>query len=126
MMSDRPHDEPSGVIEPPARNGFTVRVDRHRLIAADGGLDAATGARFAEALLPLAADGGVICVDFSELDFCGAAGVNVLFDAARALGSRGRIVVYDPAPSVRQVIALSGLDEIVEVVRSRPSLEEAR
>jgi len=37
----------------------------------------------------------------------------------RALGTRGRIVIYDPAPQVSRVIALSGLDGFVEVVHSR-------
>lgn len=59
-MSDEPHDEPSGVIVPPPGNRFTVRVDRHRLVDAHGELDAAAVPRFAEALSPLAVDGGVV------------------------------------------------------------------
>ena len=43
----------------------------------------------------------------------------MLFRAVRALGTRGRIVIYDPAPQVSRVIALSGLGGVVEVVHSR-------
>ncbi len=111
--------EPSGVIVSPPDNGFAVRVDRHQVVNARGELDAATDRQFAAALSPLVADGGVICVDLSALDFCGVAGINVLFRAVRALGTRGRIVIYDPAPPVSRVIALSGLGGVVEVVHSR-------
>ena len=112
-------DEPSGVIVSPPDNGFVVRVDRHQVVNAHGELDAATDLQFAAALSPLVTDGGVICVDFAALDFCGVAGINVLFRAVQALDTRGRIVIYDPAPQVRRVIALSGLDGDVEVVHSR-------
>jgi len=118
-MSDQPRDESSGVIVSPPDNGFAVRVDRHQVVNAHGELDIATDFQFAAALSPLVAEGGVICVDFSELEFCGAAGINVLFGAVQALGARGRIVIYDPAPQVSRVIALSGLDGVVEVVHSR-------
>ena len=101
-MSDQPHDEPSGVIAPPPGNRFTVRVERHQLVNAYGELDAATGVLFAAALSPLAADGGVIGVNLSALDFWVPPGSNVLFGAVQRHGTRGGIVIYDPAPSVSQ------------------------
>ena len=99
-MSDQPYDDPPGVIVSPPDNGFTVRVDRHQVVNAHGELDAATDLQFAAVLSSLVAEGGVICVDFSALAFCGAAGINVLFGAVQALGTRGRIVIYDRAPQV--------------------------
>jgi anti-anti-sigma factor len=115
MMSD----EPTGVIVSPPDNGFAVRVDRHQVVNARGELDAATDLQFAAALSPLVAEGGVICVDLSAVRFCGAAGINVLFGAVQALGTRGRVVIYDPPPQVSRVIVVSGLGGVVEVVHSR-------
>lgn len=60
-----------------------------------------------------------VCVDFSDVGFCGAAGISVLFGAVRALGTRGRIVIYDPSPSAAKVIGLAGLDRVVDVAASR-------
>jgi anti-anti-sigma factor len=98
---------------------FLVHVDRHGVANVSGELDASTAPRFAAELNRLADDGGIVCVDLSSLEFCGVAGINVLFDAARRLGTRGRLVVYDPSPMVARLIDITGLGHLVEVAAGR-------
>ena len=78
-MSDRSDDEPPAARSIMRRSRFDVHVDRHRVANVRGELDASTAPRFAVELDRLVDDGGVVCVDFSDLEFCGAAGINALF-----------------------------------------------
>ena len=96
-----------------------VHVDRHGVVNVSGELDASTAPRLAVALDRLADDGGVVCVDVSRLDFCGAAGINVLARIGRTLGTGGRLVIYDAPPNVARVIEITGLDQLVDVTVSR-------
>ena len=98
---------------------FDVHVDRHSVVHVSGELDVSTAPRFAVELEKLAVDGGTICVDLASLEFCGAAGINVLVGAVRTLGTRGRLVIYDPSPMVARILDLTGLDHLVEVVVGR-------
>jgi anti-anti-sigma factor len=109
------------------RSRFDVHVDRHGVANVRGELDASTAPRFAAELDRLADDGGVVCVDFTNLEFYGAAGINLLFGAVRALGTRGRLVIYDPSPMVIRVLDITGLDRFVDVaVTSRFDDNDAR
>ena len=98
---------------------FDVHVDRHLVVHVRGELDVSTAPQFAVELEKLAIDGGTICVDLASLEFCGAAGVNVLAGAVRTLGTRGRLVVYDPSPLVARILDITGLDHLIEVVVGR-------
>jgi anti-anti-sigma factor len=113
-MNVEPADEPVR-----RRSRFDVHVDKHLMAHVNGELDVSTAPRFAVELDRLAADGGTVCVDLANLDFCGAAGINVLVGAVRTLGTRGRLVVYDPSPMVARVIDITGLDLLVDVVVGR-------
>jgi anti-anti-sigma factor len=118
-MSDRTND---GAPTARADNGptrFDVHVDRHGVVNLRGELDAETAPGLATELDRLADDGGIVCVDCSDLEFCGAAGINVLFGAVRKLGTRGRLVIYDPSPSVSRLLDITGLDQFVDVAVSR-------
>jgi anti-sigma B factor antagonist len=117
-MSEQPHDELAGDAFTP-RHRFDVHVDRHLVAHVSGELDVSTAPRFAVELDRLTVDGGVICVDVASLEFCGAAGINVLSGARRRLGSRGRLVIYDPSPRVARIMSITGLDRLVDVVVGR-------
>jgi anti-anti-sigma factor len=115
-MGQRLDDEPPVGDPGTYRARFTVHVDRHRVANVTGELDASTAPRFAAELDRLADDGGIVSVDFSDLEFCGVAGINVLFDAIRRLGPRGRLVIYDPTPMLARLIGITGLDQHADVV----------
>jgi anti-anti-sigma factor len=101
------------------RRRFSVHVDRHLVLHVSGELDVSTAPWFAVELDRLAIGGGIICVDLASLEFCGAAGINVFVDGVRTLGTRGRLVIYDPSPIVARVINITGLDDLVDVVVGR-------
>ena len=98
---------------------FDVHVDRHLVVHVSGELDVSTAPRFAVELERRAIDGGIICVDLASLEFCGADGINVLVGAVRTLGTRGRLVIYDPSPSVARILDITGLDPLVDVLVGR-------
>jgi anti-anti-sigma factor len=118
-MSDRSNGEQraAGVVMRGTR--FDVHVDRHLVANVRGELDASTAPRFAVELDRLADAGGTVCVDCSDLEFCGAAGINVLVGAVCRLGTRGRLIIYDPSPRVARIIDITGLDQLVDVIVSR-------
>jgi anti-sigma B factor antagonist len=113
-MSEQPADEPGT-----CRSRSEVHVDPHLVVRVSGELDVSTAPQFAVELDRLAVDGGIICVDFANLEFCGAAGINVLVGVARTLGTRGRLVIYDPSPMVARIISITGLDRVVDVTAGR-------
>jgi hypothetical protein len=56
--------------------------------------------------------------DRSDLEFRGAAGIRCSFEPS-ALGTRGRLIPYDPSPMVARIINITGLDQLVDVLVSR-------
>jgi anti-anti-sigma factor len=102
-----------------SRSWFDACVDRHGVMSVSGELDVATAPRFAVALDPLAEEGGIVSVDFSNLTFCGAAGITVLVGAVRTMADRGRLVIYDAPPMVTRLIEIAGLDSLVDVAVGR-------
>lgn len=89
---------------------------RFGVLVVGGELDSATAPTLAASLAPLLEAGGHVRVNARAVTFIGAAGLQVLIDAARALGTRGRLVVLDPSPVVRRAIELFGLRAMVDVV----------
>jgi anti-anti-sigma factor len=118
-MSELSNDQPPAAGSDMHRTRFDVHVDRHRVANVSGELDASTAPRFAVELDRLADDGGTVCVDCSNLEFCDAAGINVLVATVHRLGTRGRLVIYDPSPMVARIIGITGLDQLVDVTVSR-------
>lgn len=116
-MSEQPDDSSSS-----GRRGAgwcDMYVDRHRVLNVIGELDVSTAPRFAVELDRLAEDGGNVCVDFSSLAFCAAAGINALVGAVNVIGDHGRIVIYDPSPMVTRLIGITGVESLLDVAVSR-------
>jgi anti-anti-sigma factor len=118
-MNEQLDDGASAVAPETRGTPFDVYVDRHRVANVSGELDVSTAPRFAAELCRLVDDGGAVRVDFSNLVFCGAAGINVLVGAVRTLGDRGRLVIYDPSPMVARLIDITGLDAQVDITVGR-------
>ena len=67
-----------------------------------------------------------VIVDFSGVDFLASIGVRVLVKAARAIGNRGgRMVLVNPGPAARKVLATTGVDQLVTVVDDEAAALEA-
>ena len=116
-MSDQPHDEPSGVIAPhPATDSPCALSDTSSSTRTVN----STPRRgfFAATLSPLAADGGVIGVKASARDLWVPPGSNELFGAVQRLGTPRRDRHLRAGAIGEPVIALTGVDGVVGVLRS--------
>ena len=92
-----------------------IRVGNRSLVHVSGDLDCTNASQLAVALAPLVAGGGHIGVDLAAMRFMDVRGLNVLHEAAAALGERGQLVLYDPPPAAGNLIRLSGLAGMVVV-----------
>jgi anti-anti-sigma factor len=95
---------------------FSVNVshlDAKSVVYAAGELDAATVGALAHALA-MEVDSGVavLYLDLSELSFIGAAGVNALLTAHRAMASEGRtFIIRYPGAFAMRVFAACGVSK---------------
>jgi len=57
-----------------------------------------------------------LLVDISEVTFLASIGLRMLLTVAKALNSRGaKTVLLSPQPAVRDVLSLSGLEQLIPV-----------
>jgi anti-sigma B factor antagonist len=106
----------AGLLPPPFALRGTSTADGYRLVV-EGELDLATAPALAEQLTAAErARPGVVTLDLSELSFISAAGMRVVLDAARRARSGGwRLVVLNPQPLIRRLLALSAVDRSLEI-----------
>jgi anti-sigma B factor antagonist len=61
-----------------------------------------------------AVDGGRLIVDLAGVDFLASIGIRTLVINAKAVSNRhGRMVLLNPAPNVRKVLEMSGIDTLI-------------
>jgi anti-anti-sigma factor len=85
-----------------------------------GEVDSHSCGSLAKSLSATIARSDAVRLDLGDLSFIGAAGLQVIRDAAREIDARGGcLTLISPRPAVRQVIGLMGLDSQV-VVEQRP------
>jgi anti-sigma B factor antagonist len=106
------------------QGGYPVEwVGRRAVVRLPGHIDLSNAGPIAEELLALINRGAdVLIVDMTATASCDEAGAEALVRAYRravAGGTQLRLVV--PAPVVRRVLALNGLDRLVSVYPSRPA-----
>ena len=68
------------------------------------------------ALEPLVTAGGDIFLDVSALSFLDSSGIFVLARAAAAVEGRGTVVLLHPAPTLRRVVGVAGLQRFPNFV----------
>lgn len=97
------------------------------LLCFHGELDAAAApdlrARFSElAAAPTAA----LLIDLGACSFIDSLGIAAIVDGARSMQAQGaRAVVACHSPQVRRILALTGVDELIELFWSRDEAIEA-
>ena len=87
-----------------------------------GELDVATAPAL-EGAVDGALDGqdGELCLDFSGLKFMDSTGARAVIHAYdKAVSLRARLVILSPAPVVRRVLELMGLDRIMDIKDGAP------
>ena len=98
------------------------RNGSRRTLFVTGELDVATASVLVGAVDgALDGQGGEVCLDFSALKFMDSSGARAVMhahDKAVSLGSR--LVILFPAPVVRRVLELMGLDRVMEIKGGAP------
>jgi anti-anti-sigma factor len=82
-----------------------------------GRLDAATAAAHETSIKQLlVGDVSSVAIDLAEVEFLSSAGLRVLLAAAKAAHTKGgKVVLLSPTPAVREVLAVSGFDKLVQI-----------
>jgi anti-anti-sigma factor len=93
---------------------FTIQVTG-RSIRPCGDLDLATAPSFDAVASHLIGEPGDVIVEMDDVPFIDSSGIRSLFELARALGDRGRVVVHRPRPQARRVLDLVHAGAVVEV-----------
>ena len=100
--------------------GTTARV------ALSGRLDIAGAEAIALPLSTLAGAKQGLIVDMSGVSFIASIGIRHLVTAAKALSRRGgRLVLLNPTALVTEVLATSGLTDLLPIVKSQAEAEAA-
>ena len=115
MTQDLDHDE--------RVPGFTVYADPPWLFHLSGELDVATTPALTDALQAQIRHGGSIGLDLAKLTFMDSSGINAICRAARLLGDRGRIVVLNLPRSIRRIVAISGIDGVIDIDEESSSMQ---
>jgi anti-anti-sigma factor len=107
--------------EPPPFQIEQTEADGRTVLTLRGELDLASAPQLEEATLPIIREGGRVVIDLRGLEFIDSSGVRVLVaghTAARRSGG-GVTIVRAPADSpVDRVIAISGIDDALDMVDS--------
>lgn len=97
---------------------FDLRVESDgdsTVVWAAGELDLASVPALRDALLR-AVDAGDVVFDIGDVDFCDASTLGVLVGATKRARARGsRLVVRRPPPTIRRVIDVARLDEVLDI-----------
>jgi anti-anti-sigma factor len=102
---------------------FEVRVvcglGRRPTVVVRGELDRATVHKLTAALGVAMTGNPCIEVDLTEATFMDTSGVRALVDAYLRLGQLPEaILIRDPSPAVRELLALAGVDQLFDIVCS--------
>jgi anti-sigma B factor antagonist len=86
------------------------------VLALDGNLDLATAADLEDAVREHVRHGALIQLDAADLMMCDSTGLGAIVRAHRqAVAGGARIVVRDPRPYVADLLAMTGLERVIEI-----------
>lgn len=93
---------------------YKVDVEE-RTVRLAGDLDLATAPDFVRAVSCLDGTSGDLIVDLAGVEFLDSSGLRAIFDVARTMEGRGRVVLRNPPPQARRVLELVGAATFVEI-----------
>ena len=108
------------MVEPTARTqrlSITATSTAHGAVLSLGGnLDVATADDLENAVREQIRQGALIMLDAGDLTMCDSTGLGAIVRAHRQATAAGaRIVVSGPRPYVADLLAMTGLDKVIEV-----------
>jgi anti-sigma B factor antagonist len=110
------HDGPPDQVD--GLDVVVIEKDGDTLLRVVGEVDSYTAPLLRRRLLQqVERDAGEVVVDLTDTTLIDSTGLGVLVSAAARLHERrGRLMVVCPSPFLREVFALSGVDQLVHVV----------
>jgi anti-anti-sigma factor len=94
---------------------FAVHASPPWLLQLSGELDLDGAPALTVALQGPTRRGGTVGLDLSELTFRDSTGINAIMNTVRLLGEFGRIVLFNPSPTIRRLIEICGLVGIIDI-----------
>jgi anti-sigma B factor antagonist len=107
----------SNAADPPDLDIAVERDDQVAVVSVTGELDLASVPQLRSCLTDLIGRGEVhLVVDLGGVTFCDSTALGVFVGAHRRVtASNGRIEFHQPPPSLRNLLVVSGLDQILTV-----------
>ncbi len=66
----------------------------------------------------------LVLLDLSRITFCDSSGLGLIMGRYKKIGAvGGRLTVLDPTPEISRIIALAGLDKIINIERSKQNVK---
>jgi len=103
---------PADVVRGPL---FAVHTSPPWLLHLSGELDLDGAPALTVALQGTTRRGGTVGLDLSELTFRDSTGINAIMNIVRLLGEFGRIVLFNPSPTIGRLIEICGLVGIIDI-----------
>jgi anti-anti-sigma factor len=82
-------------------------------VRVEGSLDASTVPAFVAAVEPLTAEAETVTVDCAALDFCDSSGLGGFVTIRNALGPGGTFTLENPSSSLRQILRITALTDLL-------------
>lgn len=94
----------------------TTKENNITTIAIDGRLDTLTSPELNEKINELAPDSDRIILDLAQLEYISSAGIRSIVSAHKLMADKGGFVVKAPNENVMEIITLTGISEVIEII----------
>ncbi|MGN1112415.1 MAG: STAS domain-containing protein [Acutalibacteraceae bacterium] len=94
----------------------TTKENNITTIAIDGRLDTLTSPELNEKINELAQDSDRIILDLTQLEYISSAGIRSIVSAHKLMADKGGFAVKAPNENVMEIITLTGISEVIEII----------
>jgi anti-anti-sigma factor len=99
----------------------TVNRDGGAIVSVSGRIDRSTSGQFRDALRAAQDSSGEVIIDFADVTFTDASGINILIEAHKGVVSPSRLRVVGAPPSIRRVFEFTGIADLLLDEPSEPT-----
>jgi anti-sigma B factor antagonist len=99
----------------------TVNRDRRAIVSISGRIDTSTSGEFRDALRAAQDSSGDVIIDFADVTFTDASGIDILIEAHKSVVSPSRLRGVGAPPSIRRVFEFTGIADLLVDEPSEPT-----
>jgi anti-sigma B factor antagonist len=99
----------------------TVARDRRAIVSVSGTIDTSTSGQFRDALRAALDSSGDVIIDFADVTFTDASGIDIVIEAHKSAADPGRLRVVGAPPSIRRVFEFTGIADLLVDEPSEPT-----